>query len=540
MADNVLIYIKNLWQITRFPIKEKLYKLFLCIFASQLQKVMVIGEILKKIDALGGILFASCQDKDINIAAPILQAPSAESITGALQGDDYVWTWSDTAGKMMQVTLVVNGTKSGAETVTGNSYTHKTVDTGIQYQYIFKLTDGENFSKGVIKEYTREGAQKISGITMSQVEKTGGYDAKVEWNKAADAERLNLEATNGTRRISETLSGSTTSYIIENVEVGETWTVTIVAENAKGSSLSSTGSLRIGKTAVGFLSIYPTPEEHIANSDDDEAAAWLWFASEYPTGQFVYFGDVKSETDVEPFRVLFWLRDLENVGEAEVLGIPEVVEGALPYLQSWYKNGGSMLLWSHAITFSTHLGRIPAEAISNNDRAIGTGVGGWNPDVWKIAIQLNPGGRFTVDNSTHPLFKGIEYETTDRTKLVAMKGAGWTEDHNCLFFNYPTQLTGLGNQDPACYEVLTKTYGIYPLATWDSQIDWVSQLNIWEARQGDSEFQGTLLCIGNGGCEFSLKNEDGTPDKSALPKNNAYQGNILKLAKNGIEYLKTR
>ena len=56
MADNVLIYIKNLWQITRFPIKEKLYKLFLCIFASQLQKVMVIGEILKKIDALGGII----------------------------------------------------------------------------------------------------------------------------------------------------------------------------------------------------------------------------------------------------------------------------------------------------------------------------------------------------------------------------------------------------------------------------------------------------------------------------------------------------
>lgn len=56
MADNVLIYIKNLWQITRFPIKEKLYKLFLCIFASQLQKVMVIAEILKKIDALGGII----------------------------------------------------------------------------------------------------------------------------------------------------------------------------------------------------------------------------------------------------------------------------------------------------------------------------------------------------------------------------------------------------------------------------------------------------------------------------------------------------
>ena len=497
---------------------------------------------MKKIFSLLAVctLLASCQDKDIDIAAPKLEAPLAESITGALQGDDYVWTWSDAAGKMMQVTLVVNGTKSGAETVSGNSYTHRTVDTGIDYQYIFKYTDGENFSKGVIKEFTRKGAQKISGISMSQVEKAGGYDAKVEWNKAADADRLNFKATNGSKVISETLNGAATSYTIENVEVGETWNVTIVAENGEGTSLSSTGSLRIGKTAVGFLSVYATPEELIANGDDDEASAWLWFESEYPTGKYIYFGDVKSQSDVDPYRVLFWLRDLEGVGEAEVLGIPAVVEGALPHLKPWYKAGGSMLLWSHAITLSTHLGRLAEDAISGNDRAIGTGEGGWNPDVWKMAIQLNPGGRFTIDNSSHPLFRGIEYEQTDRTKLVAMKGAGWTEDHNWLFFNLQSQLTGLGNQDPACYEVLTKTYGIYPLATWDSQIDWVSQLNVWEAQQGNTEFQGTLLCIGNGGCEFSLKNSDGTPDISARPKNNSCQDNILRMAKNAIEYLKTR
>ena len=52
--------------------------------------------------------------------------------------------------------------------------------------------------------------------------------------------------------------------------------------------------------------------------------------------------------------------------------------------------------------------------------------------------------------------------------------------------------------------------------------------------------QGQLLCIGNGGCEFSMKNADGTPDKSAHPKNNIYQDNVLRLAKNSLEYLKTR
>jgi hypothetical protein len=63
---------------------------------------------------------------------------------------------------------------------------------------------------------------------------------------------------------------------------------------------------------------------------------------------------------------------------------------------------------------------------------------------------------------------------------------------------------------------------------------------VWEARQGNTQYKGTLLCIGNGGCEFSMKNADGTPDKSAYPKNNSCQENVLKLAKNSLEYLKTR
>lgn len=66
------------------------------------------------------------------------------------------------------------------------------------------------------------------------------------------------------------------------------------------------------------------------------------------------------------------------------------------------------------------------------------------------------------------------------------------------------------------------------------------RLNVWEAQQGNTDFKGTVLCIGNGGCEFSMKNADGTPDVSAYPSNNIYQDNVLKLAKNSIEYLKTR
>ena len=157
-----------------------------------------------------------------------------------------------------------------------------------------------------------------------------------------------------------------------------------------------------------------------------------------------------------------------------------------------------------------------------------------------MAVSLNPAGKFTKDHSNHPIYRGLTVTANDRCKLIAFKGAGWTEDHNCLFFGIPAALTGLDPQDEECYNVLTNEYGIYPLGTWDSQIDWVSQLNVWEAQQGNTDFKGTILCIGNGGCEFSMKNADGTPDVSAHPSNNPNQENVLTLAKNSLEYLKTR
>lgn len=488
-----------------------------------------------------GLLFTACQDKDIDIASPLLTAPDADAISATLEGDDLIWSWKAQGGLMMQVTTMVNGTKNGASVVTGNSFTQSNVDTNVPYRYVFKLTDGTNYSVGVVKDFLRKGASKISGLGMSQLDKSGGYDALVEWNSAPDAEEILLEAVNGNgKTVSKVLSGSATSFLIEDVVVSEEWTVSLVAKNSDGLSLKTSSSLKIGKTAIGFISVYSTPEELLANGDDDEASAWLWFQNEYATGKFISFSDVKTKADVDPYRVIFWMRDLEGVGESEVFNMPEVVNAALPVITEWYKDGGSLLLWGHAMPLAAHLGRIQLTDITNNDRAIGTGFGGMNGDVWKMAVQLNPGGKFSIDMSTHPIYKGIECESTDRTKLIPVKGAGWTEDHNCLFFNLPSQLTGLGNQDMACYTVLTEKYGIYPLATWDSQIDFVSQLNIWEARQGNTEFKGTLLCIGNGGCEFSMKNEDGTPDISAMPKNNPYQSNVLKLAKNSLEYLKTR
>ena len=483
--------------------------------------------------------FTSCQDKDIDREGMKLAAPDVTQITGQLKGDDYVLTWPAQQANM-QVTIYRNGTLSSSEVVSGTTYTQKNVPTNVPFEYVFKVTDGENYSTGVVKQFIREGATSISGVQMSQVDKAGGYDALVEWNRAADAKDILFTATNGKRTISETLPGTQTSYTIKDVQTGDTWEVTLTARNDKGTSLATRASLRIGKTAIGFLSVYATPEELIQNGDDDEASAWLWLHEEYPTAQFVPFTSVTSADVIEPFRVLFWLRDLEGVTEADVWNMPDNVQAATPIIRDWYREGGSLLLWSHATVYAGYLGRVNLDDMKGNDHAFGFGPGGINNDVWKMAVELYPDHKFKKDHSTHPIYKGLEVETTADTKLIAFKGPGWTEDHNCLYFNLPSLWTGIGNGEEACYTQTTQTYGVYPLGTWDSQIWWVSQLNVWEAQQGNTEFKGTLLCIGNGGCEFSMKNTDGTPDKSAHPKNNIYQDNVLRLAKNSLEYLKTR
>ncbi len=482
-------------------------------------------------------------DMDIDIAQPVLTAPSADQIQGSLQGDDYVLTWQAASSKM-QVTRYANGNKAGSEIVEGNSYTHRNVETNVPYMYIFKLTDGQNFSKGIIKEYTRPGAGKCSDVSMVQVEKVGGYDATVSWSTAGtDASEVLFTASNGAARtITATLQASQTTYVITDVREGETWDVTLVAQNDKGASLPVSSSLRIGKLAVAYLSLYDTPDELLAKGDDDEAYGWVWFHANYPTGTFLPFSQITSPQVLDPYRVAFFMRDIDDPATVgyDAWTYPEAVNAATPHIAEWYRNGGSLLLWGHATTYIGHLGRLDLDMMKKNDNTVTYGCND-NGDTWKMAVQLAPAdGRFFKDHSSHPIFRGLDVEPAGNTKLIAVKsGSAFTEDHNCLYFNLPSVLTGIGNQDEACYSVITKTYGLYPLGTWDTQIHWVSQLNVWEAQPGNTEFRGTAICVGNGGCNFYLRTQADF-DVTRQPSGNAYQANIETMAKNAIEYLKTR
>ena len=500
---------------------------------------------------LGMLLFASCQDRDLPGSGTMkIAAPDVDAITGAASGDnnyDYTLSWPvPNNGAVMQVAVFKNGSQvQGLTACPNGSFTLKNLETNQLYEFLFKYTTDDATSLGVMTSYTRPGATAPTNLKMTQVDISDDvHNLEVTWDAASDATSyiLIVENGDGSKKITETVTG--TAYTVKGVEMKERWKATLIAQNNEGKALPIEASAKIGGKIPAFLSEYATPDELIAEGDDDVASAWLWFQENYEKGEYVYFGDISTVEDIEDFRMLFYYRDLETGNNDDIWNFSDVAKNAAPIIEQYVKNGGNLLLWSHAVPYIGTINRLSTSLLRGVSNAFGAGVGGFNGDTWKMGVCLNTGS-FTADFSTHPIYAGMETEKLNDTcfKAIAFKGPGWTEDHNCLFFDIPTKLTEIGNTEEECYNVVTKEYGIYPLGTWDSQASWVSQLNVWEAKgaekapEGFQEGCGTVLCIGNGGCEFSMKNEDGTPDISANPKNNSCQGNVLKLAKNSIEYL---
>ena len=497
------------------------------------------------------VTLAACQDRDLPGAGAMqVASPDVSTITGTPSGEngyDYTLSWpASPTGAVMSVAVFKNGTQQQALTpCPSGTFTLKNLETNQLYEFLLKYITDEATSKGVMTSYTRPGATAPANLKMTQIDISDDeHNLEVSWDAAEDATSYILTLVNGdgSKKINETVTG--TAYLLKDVQMKERWEATLIAQNSEGKALPIIASTKIGGKIPAFLSEYATPEELVANGDDDEASAWLWFHENYPKGEYVYFGNISTVEDIEDYRMLFWLRDIETGNIDDIWNFSEIAKNAAPCIEQYVKNGGNLLLWSHAVPYIGTINRLSTSVLRGVSNAFGCGVGSYNGDVWKMGVCVNTGS-FYKDYSTHAIYAGIPTEKLSDTcpVSIAMKGAGWTEDHNCLFFDIPTKLTGLDNNTEECYTVLTTEYGIYPLGTWDSQVSWVSQLNIWEAKGADKApegFQkgaGTVLCIGNGGCEFSMKNDDGTPDKSANPKNNSCQDNILKLAKNSVEYL---
>ena len=186
---------------------------------------------------------------------------------------------------------------------------------------------------------------------------------------------------------------------------------------------------------IAFLSLYTTPDQLIAEGDDDEACAWLWMHETFPKAVFLPFEQIGEHT-LDSMRVLFWLRDVETGKIEDVTTIPESAMTAAPFIREWYIAGGNIILWGHAVLYIETLGRLPEGTYTapKHEWICGCGSGNLDMGHWLMSVQLFPGRKFKKDHSTHPLFKGISIYTNNDIRGFMVKGPGWTEDHNCVFF----------------------------------------------------------------------------------------------------------
>ena len=260
---------------------------------------------------LSVLLFAACQDKDLPGSGEMqLSTPDASSISGTLTGEnqyDYTLTWGESAqGATMNVAVFKNGTQiQGLTPSTGNTFTLKNLETNQLYEFLFKHAKDGALSNGTMTSFTRPGATAPTDLKMDQVDVSEDeHNLNITWKGSSDATSYILYLENGDGSRTEIATVEGTSYLLEDVVIKERWKATLIAQNSEGKALPIEGSAKIGGKIPAFLSEYATPEELIANGDDDEASAWLWFQENYPKGEYLYFGDINTFEDIEDYRML--------------------------------------------------------------------------------------------------------------------------------------------------------------------------------------------------------------------------------------------
>jgi len=449
---------------------------------------------------------SGCYNRDIHVDAPIVDPVTHLEYT--LEDDTVRVTWN--LPVHTQILGVQIAHTDGLTILSNNptSFNYGVIKVGKEYSFTFKVTDeAGNISLGKTFSLEREGGRSVENVKAIQIDDT--KDVSISWT-LPDEVLSKVIIRYDDKEVE--LSGTATSYLAENLS-NKSYSFGIVSYNDKGQSSETVYvNIQVGNTKVAFLGVANTWQ---AIEDDDEKAAADWFFQTYPSGEYVSFGDIAEGRDLNQYRMLWWIYDSEvdsRIPDAAL--VPE----ALNAVRTFYRQGGGLLLNTHAVGYLWDLGRMTA----NFERAVGADPGGDNPDIWSMNVYM---GR-VHDESQHPIHQGIPYIMEDGRKLIQLLGAGWKEDHNMVFTELG-KYYGLNNDDEALYRAISEDSNIRILATWSDISDYYMMAN-FEALPTE-EFQGTAIAIGIGAFEWNQNSGQ-----------NPYQKNIEQITYNAIEYLKTK
>ncbi|GHT08999.1 hypothetical protein FACS189426_06090 [Bacteroidia bacterium] len=273
------------------------------------------------------------------------------------------------------------------------------------------------------------------------------------------------------------------------------------------------GTLFAAKYA--FVTTYNDLADITTNADDDEKAAALWFAAQYPTNGDILSVTNVATTDLSQYNVI-WIM-IDRVG---TLVLPASLTDAsvVTALTDYYKNGGNLFLSTHATQYLVNLGRIAANRVPGIK---GDGNGGDNADIWGVNANIG----LAYNHFEHPLFAELPTITFDELAPphpgIALIGAGHKEDHNCMWDLNSYGYTSTNGNIVRDFEVENTAV---VLGTWQHVTDFCCAGIVEFKSVGD--YKGRCIAIGLAAYEWNQNS--GT---------NAYQAQIEQLTENVFDYL---
>ncbi|RYY36621.1 MAG: DUF4960 domain-containing protein [Sphingobacteriaceae bacterium] len=239
--------------------------------------------------------------------------------------------------------------------------------------------------------------------------------------------------------------------------------------------------------------------------DPDEKAAADWFFTNFPAADYVSFQSLETGRNLANYKVIWWHFDA-----AQDLPAAALTPTVITKLKDFRAAGGNLLLTAFATRYVEALGIVPQGRGPNNSFG-DFGDGGFiSGDDWGISFR---------GNENHPIFTGID--TYQPGKAWLLEKGTFRQNHTAWWFL--PEWGGYGNG--ATWREQTGGINLASEA-WDDNLDGRVGLAEWK-----TDGNANIVVIAFGAYDWYSEPLNGGGA-------NGYIGNIRRITKNAIEYLR--
>ncbi|HET7734051.1 MAG TPA: DUF4960 domain-containing protein, partial [Paludibacter sp.] len=331
------------------------------------------------------ILLALVSCEDVKYEEKAIALPALANVQAVNDNNNIRVTWDAPVGvDSFSVVLNIDGVIT---TLDNNPLADTIVNPLTNIEHVvtvkFKTKDGR-MSEGVTSRITIPGTNPVESLAAKRT----GNDIVLTWKLPTVNNATNIDVAYDDKIV--TIASTDTTYRIVNTDTERKYEIKVRTKSA--TMASHYVSTMISTVKFAFVTTFESLAALNATGDDDEIAAANWFVSTYPTGTILPLSKVKDfSVSLDQFSVI-WVH-IDRVGTG---ALPSAMRDAkvIANLQAYLKNGGNMLLTTHATQLVSSLGRT-----TRKPAIIGAGTGGVGTDTW--TANPNIGGIY--NHLSHPI-----------------------------------------------------------------------------------------------------------------------------------------